>query len=557
MNSSQDPQIINQIIAYLRDLESRISRIESNLNLKPQDAVNSFKLPPIIPPKISERADFLELQIGQFWFAKVGIVILAIGIVFLLTFPYQDLPPFVPSIFGYVFVGALVLLSRYSSKSLPFLSQYIFGGGLLLLYFTTLRLHFFGVTRAIENIEIETFLLLIVSVVHLFISFKRKSVYLSSTGIMLSAITILLSNNTYSVFVLLLLLSFLIVYLKIKFEWNGFYIYGITLVYLTNFFWFINNPIVGNSVGLQDRSYINLFSFLLYGVIFSIGNFYNHKRKSEDSTIIVSTFINCFLSYGIFLLVTLLRHKEILPLSHFIASILFLILSVIFWVRKESKYSTFFYSILGYTALSVAIITQFPQPDFFVWLSWQSVVVVSTAIWFRSKIIIVANFVMYLVTFFSYLILAGSIGIISLSFGFVALLSARILNWQKNKLDLKTDAMRISYLAAAFFIFPYSLYHILPSDYVILSWTVVALSYYVLSVILKNKKYRWMALFTFLITILYILFVGTTNLEPSYRIISFIVLGIVLVFISIFYARMKSKLSTKSERNSESNTDKS
>lgn len=541
MNSSSDKVSQDQLVSYLQNLESRISRIESHLQLDVYSSENEFKLPPILPRKISDQADSLEETIGQFWFAKVGIVILAIGIVFLLTFPYKNLPSGVPSLFGYIIVGVLMFLSTYSSKSLPFLSHYIFGGGLLLLYFTTLRLHYFGIERAIESEIVETVLLFVVSIIYLVTAYRRKSIYLSSIGITLAAITILISNNSYSVFLSLMILSFFIVHLKIKFNWNPLYNYGIVLVSLTNFIWFVNNPVVGNQVGLRVLPEINLFAYLLYAAIFSSANLYHQSREEEKYTIILNSLFNCFWSYGFFFLITLLKYKEILPLSHFAASILFLTISVLFWVKEESKYAAFFYSIVGYTALSVAIVAQFNEPDFFVWLSWQSIIVVSTAIWFRSKFIIVANFVMYLIIFFSYLALAGNFGVVSLSFGIVALTSARILNWKKNRLDLKTEVMRISYLAAAFFIFPYALYHIVPPNYVSLSWTLVALAYYVMSVILKNKKYRWMALLTFLLTVLHILFIGTTGLDPTYRIISFIFLGIVLVLISVLYAKKKSK----------------
>jgi len=51
-----------------------------------------------------------------------------------------------------------------------------------------------------------------------------------------------------------------------------------------------------------------------------------------------------------------------------------------------------------------------------------------------------------------------------------------------------------------------------------------------------------MSLLTFLLTVLYILFVGTTNFEPVYRIISFMALGVILLGISILYSKVKSKL---------------
>jgi len=542
MNSSSDAVDIDQLISYLKNIESRISRIEKRLDLDEFSSDDKSGPPPIILQNISERADNLESQIGQFWFAKAGIAILSIGIIYLLTFPYANLPSSAPSIIGFFIACGLFILSRLWRNNLQYISQYLFGVGLLLLYFTTLRLRFFSEYPAVTNELLEIILLTLITIVHLYIAYKKQSVYLNSIGITLASVTALLSNNSYSIFIYLLMISILIVYLKLKYDWNGFYIYGITLVFLTQFLWFINNPVLGNKIELQALPYISVFSLLLYGIIFSFGNLFIPKDKSDSNEVIVSTIINCFWCYSFFLFITIAKYNNIFAVSHFIASILFLTLSISFWLKHECKYATFFYSILGYTALSVAIIAQFPKPDFFIWLCWQSVLVVSTAIWFRSKIIIVANFIMYLLIFFSHLVLADKIGIVTLSFGIVAIVSARILNSQKHRLDLKTEAMRLFYLGSAFFIFPYALYHIVPKDYVGISWTVVALIYYVISVILKNKKYRWMSLLTFLLTVLYILFVGTTNFEPVYRIISFIALGVILLGISILYSKVKSKL---------------
>lgn len=546
MESSSTVPNYDRIVNYLKNLESRISRIETHLNIGSLSEGDEFKLPPLIPSNISERADSLELQIGQFWFAKAGIVVLAIGIIFLLTFPYHDLPPAFPSLFGYFLAGALILLSHYWRNTFTFVSRYIFGGSLALIYFTTLRLHFFSANPVVTNRAVEVIALLIFTAVHLIISYKRKSVYLAGIGIAFGFLTALISGNPFIIFILLTLNAALIVYLKLKFDWNNLFVYGIILTYISHFLWFINNPFWGNKIQLVSSPYINVFFILLYSTIFSLGNLLRSKDCPEDYKVIVSTFLNCFFSYGLFLLITLTKFNETLALSHLIASILFLIISFLFWSKEKSKYSTFFFAILGYTALSVSIIVQFNKPDFFVWLCWQSLIVVSTAVLFRSKIIIVANFVIYLIIFFTYLIIAGSMDIVSLSFGFVALLSARILNWQRNRLELKTEIMRISYLATAFFIFPYALYHIVPRDYVGLSWISVALFYYLISIVLKNKKYRWMALLTLLLTVFYILFIGITKLEPVYRIISFLVLGIVLIIISIFYTRMKTTRSTVS-----------
>jgi hypothetical protein len=167
--------------------------------------------------------------------------------------------------------------------------------------------------------------------------------------------------------------------------------------------------------------------------------------------------------------------------------------------------------------------------------------VISTAIWFRSRFIIGTNFVIYILLFVAYLFLAGTVSLISIIFGLVALLSARFLNWRKDQLELKTDMMRNAYLASAFFIIPYALYHAVPPAYVSMSWVVVAIFYYVMSVLLKNnRKYRWMALLTFCLTIAYVFIVDIRNLDPAFRILSFLVLGIALFWISILYARKRT-----------------
>jgi hypothetical protein len=171
--------------------------------------------------------------------------------------------------------------------------------------------------------------------------------------------------------------------------------------------------------------------------------------------------------------------------------------------------------MFGYVALSIAIIGQFEKPDYFIWLCWQSLFVVSTAVWFRSKFIIVANFIIYLMMFFGYLIVAESAGGISLSFGIVALISARILNWKKDQLELKTEQMRNAYLLSALFIIPYALYQMFPAGYVSLSWIAIAIIYYFLSIILKNVKYRVLGISLIIVSLVYTRKKGRKKAETS------------------------------------------
>ena len=121
------------------------------------------------------------------------------------------------------------------------------------------------------------------------------------------------------------------------------------------------------------------------------------------------------LALALILFLTLAVFKTHFAAYQVAAHCLLLLTATIFWIRERSKYSTFIYVMLGYMALSAAIVSASTSPEYFVWLSWQSILVVSTAVWFRSRFIVVANFFIYLMLFAAYIILGGKIGLITLA----------------------------------------------------------------------------------------------------------------------------------------------
>ncbi len=545
MADAHKVQSDKDIINLLDKLESRLAKIESHLGLESEQEFLKEKQesqPVESAEAISER---MEFHIGENWFAKVGIVILAIGIAFLLTFPFKDLPASIPIVIGYSLVAGLVVISHVWKDSFSLLSRYLLGGSLLLLYFTTLRLYYFSSNPLLTDHKMELALLLIVVSINLYISLRRKSVYLCAVSLTLGYITAFISYPPLVQFILNTLLAVSVILIYLKYKWFPLLVYGMFLTGLTHFHWFINNPFLGNRVELATSPYYNIYFIFLYILLFGLAIYRRPKETNEENKITVSLFLGSFGFYGLFLILTLSKFRDHLALDHFLISALFLFLAILFWNKEKSKYATFYYAISGYTALSVAILAQFPIPESFVWLSWQSLLVISTAIWFRSKFIVLANFLIFIIIFITYLFLEGTVNIVSLSFGVVALVSARILNWKKERLELKTELMRNLYLTSAFIMFPYALYHTVPEGYVSLSWVGVAGLYYLLSLILKNKKYRWMALLTFILTALYLLLIGTINFDPVFRLISFIVLGTTLIIVSLLYTKVKNKGQTQ------------
>ena len=541
MDSSSDNSTLNEILKYLKNIDDRVSKIEANLKIQytPGEQLESDRTEEIAEKAKSKEG--LEERIGQFWFPKIGIVVLIVGFVFFLTLPLNELPVFLPALMGYILAAALFGLAKVWKESFSYLSGYLISGGFVLLYLTTMRLYYFGTENTIDSHLAIIILLAAVTTVTLFVSVRRKSINFAILGITFGFVTAVLSDFSYIIFLMITVLSIIAVWFKLKYEWNFLLFYGMFLAYLTHLIWFVNNPFLGNTLQTVNEPELNLLFILMYVVIFSCAYLFSQKDDEEDFISASAALFNNSGGYGLFVLIALLISPASFSIYHFIAALIFLIIAIAYWVKRENKYSTFFYAMFGYVALSVAITGQFAQTEYFIWLCWQSLLVVSTAVWFRSKYIILANFVIYLMIFFSYLVVAETSGGISLSFGIVALLSARILNWKKDQLELKTEQMRNAYLLSALFIIPYSLHQIFPSGYVSLSWIGVAILYYLLSVILANHKYRWMAIATFLLTVFYVFVIGITSTETIFKIVSFLVLGAALIIVSLVYSKNKSK----------------
>ncbi|MFC2102879.1 hypothetical protein ACFLSS_00455 [Bacteroidota bacterium] len=544
MESSSEKSAIDEILSHLRNIDKRVSKIEENLDIYSElEEVEKQDVPD--KEDSEQREKRLEERIGQVWFPRLGILGFAIGFVFFITLPLEGLPVFLPALIGYLIAAGLFSAAKFWDVTFSHLSGYLISAGFVLLFLASMRLYFFSPEKTIDSFPVIIALLMIVTIVTLLTSVRRKSINFASLGITLGSATAIIIDSPYLIFIISVALAVTIVFLKLKFEWNGLLFYGMFITYFTHLAWFINNPFIGHSIETQANPQLNLLFILLYAIIFSAAYLFSDKKEDEDLISAGGSMFNCGMGYGLFLLISFLKLPELFFAYHIAAAVMFLAIAITYWVKWENKYSTFFYAIFGYIALSVAIIAKFEQSDYFIWMSWQSLLVVSTAVWFRSKFIIVANFIIYLMIFFAYLFVEQSSGGISLSFGLVALISARILNWQKDRLELTTEQMRNAYLLSALFIIPYSFYQMFPAGFVSLTWIALAIIYYMLSIMLNNKKYRWMALATYILTVIYVFILGFAGTDTTMTIISFVVLGATLIFVSISYARKKVK--TKSE----------
>ncbi len=539
MSTQSLPPDEGELLKQLKLIEERVARLETHVGLargaEPEKDGAASK------EGAEDSQESLEFQLGQNWFAKAGIVILLLGVAFLLTIPFPNLPAAVPSLAGYLLAGLVLMVSGRWRGSYQQISRYLRAGGLLLLYFTTLRLAHFSLRPAVTNPTIEVALLLVVVAINLTVAVRKLSPHLAGIGLVLGFFTALAGEAPYSTFATITAMSAVSAVLYRRYRWDPILILGTLCALLSHALWAMNNPVFGNPPQVVSSPEANLAFVLLYAVIFAAPSLCVARDVEETSIEDAVTLLSGGGTYGLLLLLTMGPFSSHLVAWHLLASLVFLGLATLCWLRRTSKHMTFVYAMLGYLALSVAIIARFKMPHFFVWLCWQSLLVVATAVWFRSKFIVLGNFAIYLAVFLAYLAATGTADAVSLSFGLVALLSARILNWQKDRLQLKTEFMRNAYLASALVMIPYGLYRLVPIGFVSLSWLALAALYYVFSRWLRNRKYRWMALLTIALTILHVFLVDLTRVSPALRVISFLVLGSALLVISMVYSQRRAK----------------
>ena len=544
-NNSETKQLLERVLL----LETRVADLERTVKYA-QTSRNEIKTTPerdesYIAEQARERHDkqvSLEAEISQFWLARIGAIILLVGVAFLITYPFTMIPRILASFFGFIAVAGIFALSYYWRNTFADLSRVLLGGGFVLLYLATLLLHFFSTSPLVSNKGAGIILIIFALAASFYYTLKRKSEGLTSIVLTLSFVTALFSDTTHFALIVIVLCSALSVYLFARFNWRALLVYSLILAYFTHLVWLFNNPVMGHPLQAIGAHHYNLVYLFIYAALFSLAGVFRRGKSSVDFVDTLFTILN---GLGILVLATInimTFFESRVSLISFYASIFFLLVAVVNWRFLKNKYIASYYACFGYIALSVAIFSQFNSPDYFIWLGLQSLLVISTAIWFHSRIIIVANILIYLGIYFAYLFAAPSNNFVNLSYAITALASARILNWKKERLELKTDFIRNVYLFCTFVIVLYGSFHAVPARFVSLAWLGAALFYFGMSLLLHNIKYRYLSILTIFATVIHIFLIDTTRLAAGLRIIIFLAVGIIILLLSLFYSRYRKRI---------------
>jgi len=256
------------LISKISALEKRITILESLLGVRSAPvSLDSDSNESPLKNKINDEEIGLESKIGGFGLALLGNIVLLFGIIFLSQYINNNGFPILASIFGYTSIGCILALSYYSKKKVPHLSFMFNIISLFLLYYFTLRLHFFIETPIITNKLIAVILIFIVILYPLLISIKKKSELYSGITIILALATGLISSSMLIILSLGPIIAIGTVYLFFKFKWQRILILSHFLVYLNFLIWYIINPIATNVLFFQYSHYFLMISAAVFSII--------------------------------------------------------------------------------------------------------------------------------------------------------------------------------------------------------------------------------------------------------------------------------------------------
>jgi len=540
------PETFNQSGA-LEALEARLSRVERHLGLapiqRPSFSTDESKSPASITPEADSQEGYdLEANIGEFGLAWIGSIVFFLGVVFLITYTFSLGYKLIATSLGYIAAIGLFFAADFWKARAAHLSKLMVNGSLLLLYYVTMRMHFFSPAPLVENAYFVFAMLLMVVALQLYLAIRRSSQALAGIGIILGVITAMLINRTHVELPLVVLLSAIAVSLALRYGWWRLLNVSIVLAYLAHLVWLLNNPLAGHHVQAVSGHQYNLVYLFAYGAIFSFPLVLSRHKSIDELTSLAIIFLNCLGFSAIVFLAVLTHFQKDFPAIALGVCALFLASSIVQWVRTNQPLGPAIYACFAFMALSIAIYGYAAIPDSFLWLSLQSLLVVSIALWFRSRILVVVNSFIYVGILIAYFVLSPTSHPVNFGFALVALASARVMNWQKERLTLRTDLLRNVYLFIAFVLIFYALYRALPAQYVTLSWTLTAVGYFLMSYLLNSVKYRLMAVSAMLVTVLYLFAVDLARLDPRFRVVAFLFLGLMAVMISLYYTRIRRTL---------------
>jgi len=539
-SESYEIKVIREEIQSLKD---RINLMEATLDIKewrqsqssPTDSAqpdDDFEL------NFSTKSDdSIEFRIGEYGMAWLGNIVLLFGISFLVQYLQNSGMPVISALTGFFSVAAIYSGAYLTKKSLPYLSRLFAYTGNLLLFYLVMKLHFFQAEPLIKSSFLGHLILLVVPGILFYLAFQRKSQLMTSMVLLMMLFSGMISHWPSFAAAITTVVALLSVLLYYRFGWLKLVFIFIFLVYLGHLNWLLNSPFAGNPLEFIKSPGNGYYGLLATGLVISLLAILPQKENVSDDFILSSIVLNGFIFSSILALTVVTYFSNTYVTIFGVLALSCLAYSIILQSRSALKITASMYALYGFLAMSVTIYGLLLFPKAYMLLAVQSFLVVSIALWFRSRFIVVMNTVLFLVLLLIYLASPERHNPTNFSFMLVALVTARIINWKKERLNIKTELIRNLYLFFGFVMTLFAFYYAFPPDYITVSWIVAALLFFLVGRLINNFKYRWLAIAALIASGIKLIFIDLSDIDIGFRVLVFLLLAVISITVSILYTK--------------------
>lgn len=530
----------------ITDLEERITRMENTaapgLHRTGLFHFEDSSREETIQETETSRDNSMESKIGEYGMAWLGNIVLLFGILFLSQYLQKNNQEIISLVFGFVSVALVYLMGHLTRKSLPYMSRLFNYNGHLLLYIQSMRICMFPGSQIIENSFLGHVVVVSVIISLIYLAYRNSSQMLAILVWLMVVITAIADGSTHFMLPLMVGITGSAIFFATKKGWWTGLMVSILLSYFIYLMWITGNPVMSKTfefISVPQKGHLYLFACALaYSLMALLPASDWLSQKQLNSSIVLNGMGFSF----IFTLTVLAFFTE--TYFQYFGLIAAFCIAYSIWLQLRGTWKSIaaLYAIYSFVALSITIAGIYHFPLAFFLLSIQSLLVVIVALWFRSRFMVIMNTILFVGLLIAYFATGEILHGINFSFALVALVTARILNWRKQRLEIRTELIRNIFLFTGAIMVLFSLHKAVPSNFVTLSWTLSAMIFFVLSVLIRNMKYRWLAIITMIVTVFYLFLVDLSNISLGYRIIALMFIAAISLGISIFYSRrQKSK----------------
>ena len=298
---------MEKIESRLKSLEIRLARLESAISI--HENADSFEDEEVLQPadpiilsgKINEEEKGLESRIGRFGLAWLGNIVLLFGISFLVQYLMILGLRYLSVLIGYIAAAAIFYMANYLRKTNGHLSFMFKINAQILLFYITLRLHFFSTSPVFTEITISLLILLIIVGLQVYMSIRDKSEVFAALSVIFALTAAIVSYETQLMLPIVILTAAGSVYYYFRFSWRTILIITIIFTYISFFLWMVGNPVMGHDMKLIAELRGGIIYFFGLGACYSFVLLFRKLKSPSDDFLTVVTFVN-----GIFFSIILL-----------------------------------------------------------------------------------------------------------------------------------------------------------------------------------------------------------------------------------------------------------